>query len=146
MSTAVGTNRLEVNSVADKALKVAARFWFVVAVSGQWIFVVYIVSFYGRSVVEGDLARRNRIIFHGYIPGDHMGNFALGVHILLAAVITVSGPLQLIPQLWARVPSFHRWNGRIYMLTAFTTSMGFQALLEGNLLLAATDYLSNGYN
>ena len=123
MNTAVLTNRLELNSVADKALKAAARFWFVVAVVGQLIFVVYIVSFYGRSVVEGDLARWNRVIFHGYIPGDHMGNFALGVHLFLAAVITVGGALQLIPQLRARVPSFHRWTGRIYMLTAFTTSI-----------------------
>jgi len=123
MSTAVLTNRLELNSIADKALKAAARFWFVVAVVGQLIFVVYIVSFYGRSVVEGDLARWNRVIFHGYIPGDHMGNFALGVHLFLAAVITVGGALQLIPQLRARVPSFHRWTGRIYMLTAFTTSI-----------------------
>jgi tetratricopeptide (TPR) repeat protein len=38
-------------------------------------------------------------------------------------VITVGGPLQLIPQLRARVPTFHRWNGRIYLLTAFTTSI-----------------------
>jgi hypothetical protein len=70
MSTAVLTNRLELNSVADKALKAAAAFWFVVVVVGQLIFVVYIVSFFGRSVVEGDLARWNRVIFRGYIPGD----------------------------------------------------------------------------
>ena len=49
-----------------------------------------------------------------------MGNFVLAIHLLLAVVITVGGPLQLIPQLRARMPSLHRWNGRIYMLTAYT--------------------------
>ena len=108
---------------ADKALKAAAAFWFLVAVIGQWMFVVYILSFYGRAVVEGDLARWNKVLSHGYIPGDSMGNFALAMHLFLAVIITVGGPLQLIPQLRARVPSFHRWNGRIYMLTAFTISV-----------------------
>jgi hypothetical protein len=34
MSTAVLTNRLSLDSVADTTLKAAARFWFVVAVIG----------------------------------------------------------------------------------------------------------------
>lgn len=34
MSTAVWTNRVESNSLADSALKAAAHFWFVVAVIG----------------------------------------------------------------------------------------------------------------
>ncbi|MDB5975298.1 MAG: hypothetical protein JWR07_2058 [Nevskia sp.] len=108
---------------ADAILKAAAGFWFIVAVIGQLIFVGYIASFYGRSLVEGDLSRWNRIIYHGYIPGDRAGNFALGIHLLMAAMITLSGVLQLIPQLRARAPAVHRWNGRFYILTAFATSI-----------------------
>lgn len=52
-----------------------------------------------------------------------MGNAALAVHLLLAAVITIAGPLQLIPQVRARLPRFHRWSGRVYMLTAFVMSV-----------------------
>jgi hypothetical protein len=107
----------------DIVLKAAARFWFVVAAIGQLLFVVYIASFYGRSVAEGDLARWNRIIYHGYIPGDHAGNSALGIHLLIAATITLGGILQLIPQLRTRAPVLHRWNGRIYIFSAFTTSL-----------------------
>jgi hypothetical protein len=123
MSTAVLTPRLGVNPLADKALKAAAAFWFLVAVIGQWMFVLYIVTFYGRLVVKADVALLNRVLFRGYIAGDHLGNFALALHIFLAAVITVGGPLQLIPQIRTRLPRFHRWNGRIYLLTAFTTSI-----------------------
>lgn len=108
---------------AGQALRAAAAFWFLVAIIGQWMFAVYILSFYGRAVVEGDLARWNKVVSPGYIPGDRMGNFALAMHLLVAVMITVGGPLQLIPQIRVRAPRFHRWNGRIYMLTAFMVSV-----------------------
>ena len=105
--------------LADRALNAAATFWFLVAVIGQWMFVVYILAFYGRAVLEGDLARWSKVVSTGYVPGDRMGNFALAMHLLVAVIITVGGPLQLIPQIRARLPVFHRWNGRMYILTAF---------------------------
>jgi hypothetical protein len=108
---------------ADTALKAAAALWFLAAVIGQWMFAVYILAFYGRAVVEHDLARWSKGLSRGYIPGDSIGNFALAMHLLLGVIITVGGPLQLIPQLRARLPSFHRWNGRIYMLATFTISV-----------------------
>jgi hypothetical protein len=107
----------------NTALRRAAGLWFAVAFVGQWLMVVYIATFYGSSAVAGDFPHWNRLLYHGYIPGDSIGNTALAIHILLAAVITASGTLQLIPQLRARAPSFHRWNGRLYILSAFTTSM-----------------------
>ena len=114
-----GSRRLPSSSTA---LRMAAGLWFAVACIGQWLMVVYIATFYGRSALAGDFPRWNRLLYHGYIPGDSIGNAALATHILLAAVITASGTLQLIPQLRARAPSFHRWNGRLYILSAFTTS------------------------
>ena len=119
MSTAVLHNRLELNSVADSALKAAAGFWFVVAVIGQWIFAFYIAAFYGGWAVRGDLLGWNKILPHGYVAGNTIGNTALAAHLYSAATITLSGALQLIPQIRARFPIFHRWNGRIYVLIAF---------------------------
>jgi len=114
-----GSRRLPFSS---SALRMAAGLWFAVAFIGQWLMVVHIISFYGGSALTGDFPRWNRPLYHGYIPGDSIGNTALAIHILLAAVITASGTLQLIPQLRARAPVFHRWNGRLYILSAFTTS------------------------
>jgi len=59
---------------------------------------------------------------HGYIPGDTVGNVAAAMHLLLAVIITVGGPIQLISQIRERAWTFHRWNGRVYVLTAFTIS------------------------
>jgi tetratricopeptide (TPR) repeat protein len=103
----------------NTALKAAAGLWFFVAIIGQWIFVAYIASVYGGAVVVGDVGRVNRTLFHGYIPGNTIGNLAVAAHLLLAATITLSGGLQLIPQIRARLPVFHRWNGRMYVVIAF---------------------------
>ncbi len=106
-----------------RTLKAAAGSWFVVAALGQLIFATYVLLFYGRAAVHGDLASWNKVLATGYKPGDALGNTALAVHLFMAVVITVGGPLQLIPKIRSLAPAFHRWNGRLYMITAFLMSL-----------------------
>jgi uncharacterized membrane protein len=120
MSTAVMTNRFELSSVADTALKASARFWFVVTVAGQLIFAFTVASFYALTALRGDYHKWN--FTHGYVPGFSMGNTAVVVHVASAVIIMLAGAAQLVPQVRNRYPVFHRWNGRIYMLTAVTLS------------------------
>ena len=54
MSVAVMTDRLELASVADTALKTAARFWFAVTVVGQVVFAFTVASFYSLTALRGD--------------------------------------------------------------------------------------------
>lgn len=145
---AVSPGGLKLNAAADTALKAAARFWFLTAVTGQWIFVYYIMGFYGGAAMQGDFEAWNKVLPHGYAAGDTMGNIAVAVHLLFAAIITVGGPLQLIPQVRARFPAFHRWNGRVYMLTAFTMSMtGLYLGLSGRALVGdMTQHLALNLN
>jgi len=125
MSTAVMTNRFELNSVADTALKAAAGFWFVVAVIGQWAFLYYLVAFYGPSTLTGNFQAwtRNTFLRMSYVRGDTAGNLAFAAHALLASVIAFGGAIQLIPQIRARAISVHRWNGRVFFVTAFGLSI-----------------------
>ncbi len=109
--------------LANQTLRAAATFWFAIAIIGQVIFVTYIVSFYGSAAVAGEWSRWNKVLAAGYIRGDTIGNAALAAHLAIAAIITLAGPLQLIPQIRARFPTFHRWNGRIYLLTSVVTSL-----------------------
>jgi tetratricopeptide (TPR) repeat protein len=118
MSTAVMTNRLELTSFADTALKAAARFWFVVAVIGQLVFAFAIASFYGLTALREDFHGWGKFISRGHVAGDTMGNFAVAMHITSAVIVMLAGALQLIPQIRSRFPAFHRWNGRFYMLAA----------------------------
>jgi hypothetical protein len=125
MSTAVWSGtRLELNSVADTAFKAATRFWFAVMVVGQSIFAFTVAAFYGLAALRGNSARAwSKSITHGYVAGDTLGNLAVATHLFSAAVIIVAGGLQLIPQIRNRFPVFHRWNGRVYVLTAFAISI-----------------------
>jgi hypothetical protein len=115
--------RHSLQNFANTALQAAARLWFLVAVIGQALFASYIASFYGRTAARGDMQAWSKFITRGYVSHDPIGNFTVVTHLFMAVVVTVGGPLQLIPQLRDRVRSFHRWNGRVYTLAAFATSV-----------------------
>lgn len=123
MTELVLSRRLGLDAMATSTLQAAARFWFLAAVTGQLIFAYYVAAFYGGAALHGRPETWNKVLPHGYIPGDTIGNFAIGMHLLFAVIVTVGGPLQLIPQVRARAPTFHHWNGRIYMLTVCATSL-----------------------
>jgi|SRR5579863_2610386 len=124
MSTAVLTNRLELSPVADTALKAATRLWFGVTVIGQLIFAFTLASFYGMAAMRGNSATAwSKTITHGYVPGETIGNLAVATHLFSAFVVILAGMLQLVPQIRNRFPVFHRWTGRLYILTAFTISL-----------------------
>jgi len=115
--------RRSLQDVANLALNAAARFWFGVAVIGQLLFACYVLVFYGGAVVKGNLALWNKVLPQGYVPGDTAGNLAIAMHMLMAVIITVGGALQLVPQVRARAPRFHRVNGRVYVLFAVMASI-----------------------
>jgi len=99
-------------------LDLSVKSWFVAATIGQWIFGYYIAAFYGKSSMSGQLEEWNKVLPHGYIKEDWVGNAFVIAHILLAIVMVVGGPLQLIPQLRTRFKRAHRWVGRVYIVTA----------------------------
>jgi len=125
MSTTVWTNEaLKLDSLADLALKAATRFWFGVTVIGQLIFAFAVASFYGIAAARGGSAAAwSNHITHGYVPGDTLGNLTVYMHLFSAPIVILAGMIQLIPRIRERAPSFHRWNGRLYILTAFSVSL-----------------------
>ena len=111
-------------NIADTALRAAVRFWIAVMAIGQLIFAFSVASFYGMAAARGTSPQAwSGHITHGYVPGDTMGNFAVATHLFSAAIVILAGMLQLVPQIRNRFPVFHRWNGRLYILTAFSVSL-----------------------
>jgi hypothetical protein len=111
------------NHLAETALTGAARFWYLVTVAGQLIFVAYVVAVYGGAALMGNLQGWNKVMRFGYVPGDGRGNLAIGAHLLMAAIIMVGGAVQLIPHLRSRAPALHRWNGRLYLAGALLAAV-----------------------
>lgn len=104
-------------------LNKSAQIWFVIAMLGQMIFVAYIIGFYWLTAMQGDFSRWTEVLPQGLIDGDLSGNISLAAHVILAAIITFSGPLQLIPAVRRAAPKFHHWNGRVYLFTALIMSV-----------------------
>lgn len=120
MTEAVAVGVSTPRSLPDAALKAATTLWFFVILIGQWVFLYYILAFYGPGAMSGDFASWNRHPMAGplFVPGDIGGNIAFAAHVALAAIIIFGGTLQLVPQIRARVPAVHRWNGRAFIMAA----------------------------
>jgi len=110
------------DSAATRLLALSAMSWLVVATVGQWIFGGYILLMYVRTAILGNFSRWNDVLPKGYVAGDWKGNLVVGVHVLLASVMVIGGPLQLIPQVRRNFPRFHRWLGRLYATLAMLIS------------------------
>jgi uncharacterized membrane protein len=117
--SAPGFDLKRVSITSSGLLKAAAILWFITAAIGQWTFVYYIVGHYYGPTLQGHFeAWNNRDLISGFVAGDVSGNLYFAAHVLLAAIITAAGTLQLVPHLRSRALGFHRWNGRIYLITA----------------------------
>jgi hypothetical protein len=112
--------------LADRGLVVAAGFWLLVTLLGQWAFFAYIAAFYGPAMATGQYEAWEALKVLGaeaYVPGDEAGNRLFGAHALAAGIIALGGALQLLPQVRSRWPTFHRWNGRLFLFTVIALSL-----------------------
>lgn len=123
MSETVVARKWDAKASAQSALQTSAIVWFAPALIGQWFFAYHIAVEYIRTAFAGNYAAWNKRLFVGLVAGDLVGNVALGAHLFIAFVITIGGTLQLIPQIRTYAPVFHRWNGRLYIVIAFVTSL-----------------------
>ena len=87
------------NAKANHTLHRITRLLFAIAVIGQWLFVYYIVAFYWNAAINGNYAVINERLPHGIMEGDPVGNFMLGAHLFLAAIIIFGGPLQFFDRI-----------------------------------------------
>lgn len=106
-------------------LRRSGLIWFCIAAAGQAAFIWMILAHFGQRTLVGDFAGWNdKPLIRGYAPGDDAGNLMFAVHVLLAAVVTFSGLMQLVPALRRRAPALHRWNGRVFLVTAVVMALG----------------------
>jgi hypothetical protein len=126
MADAALARPLETRSFSRGLLTATGVFWFVVAMLGQWAFFYYIAAFYGSSAFTGNFDVWNRLEALGrtpYVAGDTGGNIAYLTHALGAGIIAFGGALQLMPLIRRRFPTFHRWNGRLFLFTVTGLSL-----------------------
>jgi uncharacterized membrane protein len=104
-------------------LKYSVSIWFAIATLGQWMFGIYIALFYGKNTLTGDFENWNKVLPNGYIKGDLIGNTLVGIHVLIAIVMVIGGPLQFIPAIRNKFKIFHRTLGRAYVTIAILMAL-----------------------
>jgi hypothetical protein len=119
MSSTLSVPAFRMNLGPAGALRIAAGFWFAVAFVGQVLFAFSTALFYSMTALRGDMVVWNKHLAHGYTAGDPIGNAALITHIVSAVFLVCSGTIQFVPAIRRQAPVFHRWNGRVYIFTAF---------------------------
>ncbi|MEZ5958061.1 MAG: DUF2306 domain-containing protein [Hyphomonadaceae bacterium] len=123
MSEAVAARPSNAKATAQSVLKASAVTWFIPAAIGQWLFAYHVAREYFATALAGNVSAWNERLFVGLVEGDLVGNLALVAHLIIAFAVSVGGTLQLIPLIRTHAPAFHRWNGRVYILMAFVTSI-----------------------
>ena len=106
------------------ALAWSARAWFLAAAGGQLAFIAFILVFTLPRLLGGNYPALNeKPHITGWVPGDAMGNAQFVAHMLVAAVVTLLGLVQVLPQVRQRWPGLHRWSGRAFMVAALAASL-----------------------
>ncbi len=112
------------------ALRAATAGWYSVVFVGQWAFVLFILAYYFVRTFSGDFAAWNdKPLIDGHSEGDFWGNLGFALHSTLAALMTATGTLQLLPALRRRAPGVHRISGRVFLLTACVLALSGLALV-----------------
>jgi len=137
-------------AAAKLALNGSVAFWLLVALAGQWAFFYYIAAFYGVSTFSGEFEVWNRLSALGrspYVAGDTAGNLAFAAHALGAGIVALGGALQLMPWIRRNAPTFHRWNGRVFLLTVVALSLsGFYLVWIRSASPTTIDGFSTSFN
>lgn len=102
-------------------------------VAVSWIsaacFGLYILAFYLGAIPRGRLDQWNGNLAGLYDKNNITAILAIAAHFATGAVILLLGPIQLIGGLRRRWPAFHRWGGRLYVLTAAIAGLGGLAFI-----------------
>jgi uncharacterized membrane protein len=110
---------------ARKALNRTVLLWYFVTALGQAAFLLFILLFYYPSALSGNfVAWDNKPNITGFVAGDAVGNMMFALHVIIAAVMTAGGLVQLIPAIRQKWPKIHRWNGRVFVATALILAVG----------------------
>ena len=125
----VTSRRSALHNRANAALKAAATSWFVVAGLGQLMFVAYLFGFYGRTAALGQFEAWNQVFPRSHVTGDPLHNTVVAMHLAFAALIIIGGLLQLTTGVRRWLPRLHRWNGRVYLVSAFVLGLGGLAMV-----------------
>lgn len=107
---------------SSKVLGLSAKMWFIITTAGLWFFGFYLIGVYYTSAFHGNFGKWNNILPNNHVGQGWKGKIGIVVHIFLAAVLVIGGPMQLMPFIRRKYKRFHRTLGKIYIISAILTA------------------------
>ncbi|MEO0066046.1 MAG: hypothetical protein RI983_1372 [Bacteroidota bacterium] len=109
----------------SKAFDFSVRILAIVSWISAVAFGLYILAFYFTSFILGDLDNWNLGILPGlYDSQNTKSTFGMGLHFAAGGLILVLGSIQLVERIRINYPLWHRWIGRIYIISSLATAIG----------------------
>lgn len=109
---------------ADKSLTNMVKTWVGIALIGQLAFALYIISVYALPSLFGDSDLTFSVAPGSGMKTTHTFDLSMVfIHILPAALMAISGMLQLFPKVRAKYPRFHRYNGRMFFILGLSGAL-----------------------
>lgn len=88
------------------------------------LFGLYILAFYAAALFKGNLENWNNGLPGLYQKGYTTATTGISLHFAAGGIILVLGSIQLIEAVRVRYSTFHRWVGRIYVLSSMFAAIG----------------------
>ncbi|MET3697778.1 predicted membrane protein DUF2306 [Bacillus oleivorans] len=84
----------------------------IILISIMWVFHTLSKNFMVDPTFEKFIARKDQIL-----TDKSLWVLMIRIHILLAIIALLTGPLGVIKRIRVKSKKFHRWNGRLYVLS-----------------------------
>lgn len=111
-------------TIYDRIIKITGIALVTTVWTSALAFGLYILAFYAVALFQGNLAQWNEVLPNLYRPDSTAANLGIGIHFAAGGIILILGSIQLIEKVRLRFPAFHRWVGRIYILSCLLASIG----------------------
>lgn len=85
---------------------------FLIFVAIMWVFHTLSKNFMVDPTFEKFIAKKDQVL-----TNESLWILMIRIHILLAIISLITGPLGVIKAIRNKSITFHRWNGRVYVLT-----------------------------
>lgn len=103
--------------------QIPSAMWLSLLITGQAVFAWYIFALYSQPLSTGNNEIWNRVLSNLHVSEQLVANFSIALHLFGGAVISLIGPLQLIPFIREKALPFHRIMGKTYVMTAMVISI-----------------------
>ena len=114
-----GLARVGALSVRSAGFLLVATVWI-----SAGLFGLYILAFYAAALFSGNMEKWNDILPGLYQPGSSAATSGIGLHFATGGIILLLGSIQLIEAIRVRYSIFHRWVGRVYVVSCLLAAAG----------------------